>query len=46
MAVFYAKSLRNGRDPNEYLNSPESLEVTELEEFIYLPTARVLIKMA
>lgn len=46
MAVFYAESLRNGRDPDEYLNSPESLEVTELEEFIYLPTARVLMKMA
>ncbi|KAF9639620.1 hypothetical protein BFW01_g11426 [Lasiodiplodia theobromae] len=46
MSVFYAETLRNGRDPDEYLSSPESLEVTDLDDFIYLPTARVLMKAA
>ncbi|KAF4537409.1 uncharacterized protein LTHEOB_1600 [Lasiodiplodia theobromae] len=46
MSVFYAETLRNGRDPDEYLSSPESLEVMDLDDFIYLPTARVLMKAA
>lgn len=46
MAVFYSKALRNGRDPVESLNSTDSREVTPLDKFIYLPTARSLIKMA
>lgn len=46
MAVFYSEALRNGRDPVESLNSTDSREVTPLDKFIYLPTARSLINMA
>lgn len=46
MSVFDVEMLRNGRDPDEYLSSPESLEVTPLDEFLYLPTARILMKFS
>ncbi|KAI4279291.1 MAG: hypothetical protein L6R38_005073 [Xanthoria sp. 2 TBL-2021] len=42
--IFYAESFKNGKDPNKMLESDESLKITPFDEFIYLSTARILIK--
>ncbi|KAL9623429.1 MAG: hypothetical protein Q9160_002322 [Pyrenula sp. 1 TL-2023] len=44
--VFFADALRQGQDPYEFLNTPLGLEVRAFDEFIYLPTARTLMKFA
>jgi hypothetical protein len=46
LTIFYAESFRQGEDPEEYLRSPKALKVTAFDEFIFLPTARVLLKYA
>lgn len=42
--IFYTESFKNGQDPTKLLESDESLKITPFDEFIYLSTARILIK--
>lgn len=42
--IFYSESFRNGEDPDAKLASNESLRITPFDEFMYLPTARTLVK--
>ncbi|KAL9038195.1 MAG: hypothetical protein Q9180_003279 [Flavoplaca navasiana] len=42
--IFYAESFKKGNEPNKMLESDESLKITLFDEFISLPTARILIK--
>lgn len=46
LPVFYADALMAGEDPDELLNTTKSLEHREFYDFIYLPTARTLMKFA
>lgn len=46
MPVFFADALIQGQDPYEFLNTPLGLEVRAFDDFIYLPTARILMKFA
>lgn len=41
---FYADTFLNGEDPEELLNSPKSLEHGSFHDFIFLPTAKTLLK--
>ena len=44
--IFYADSFSRGKDPVAELASTESLRITPFDNFIYLPTARILLKYA
>lgn len=44
--IFYADSFSRGEDPIAKLNSTESLRITPFDDFIYLSTARTLMKFA
>jgi len=44
MTIFYEDSFDKGEDPEERLASNESLKITPFDDFIYLPTARALMK--
>ncbi|KAK5112847.1 hypothetical protein LTR85_011074 [Meristemomyces frigidus] len=44
--VYYAESIRADEDPEKFQASPKRLEITAFDEFIYLPTARVLMQFA
>lgn len=46
LILFYRESVQQGIDPDAYLSSTKSLEVTEFDSFLYLPTARSLIKFS
>lgn len=46
MTIFYADSIDLGEDPEEKLAPNESLRVTPFDNFVYLPTAQVLMKLA
>lgn len=42
--IFYSESFRNCEDPDAKLDSTKSLRITPFDEFMYLPTARTLVK--
>ena len=42
--IFFAESFVRGKDPSQVLGIDESLKITPFDEFIYLSTARILIK--
>ncbi|KAK4949146.1 hypothetical protein LTR10_012519 [Elasticomyces elasticus] len=44
--IFSADAIRSDKDPEEALRSPERLKILPFDEFIYLPTARTLMKFA
>lgn len=44
IVIFYADALSQGQDPEEKLKSNESLRVTPFDDFIFLSTARILMK--
>ena len=44
LEIFYAESFSKGEDPEAKLASSESLKITPFDDFIYLPTARILMK--
>ena len=44
LTIFYEDSFAKGEDPKGKLASNESLRITPFDDFIYLPTARVLMK--
>lgn len=44
LIIFYADSFSKGDDPEEKLKSSDTLKLTEFDEFIYLSTARILMK--
>lgn len=44
LLIFYAESFSKGEDPETKLASNESLKITPFDDFIYLPTARTLMK--
>ena len=44
--IFYADSFSRGKDPVAEMASTESLRITPFDNFIYLPTARILLKFA
>lgn len=44
LEIFYADSFSKGEDPEAKLASNESLRITPFDDFIYLPTARTLMK--
>ncbi|KAK5731784.1 hypothetical protein LTR17_011135 [Elasticomyces elasticus] len=44
--IFSADAIRSGKDPEEALRSPERLKILPFDQFIYLPTARTLMKFA
>ncbi|KAK5674274.1 hypothetical protein LTS10_013012 [Elasticomyces elasticus] len=47
--IFSADAIRSGKDPEqaeEALRSPDRLKILPFDEFIYLPTARTLMKFA
>lgn len=46
LMIFYAESIRIGEDLGDMLHSAKALKVTPFDEFVYLPTARVLMKYA
>lgn len=44
MVIFHADALAKGDDVDERLSSSDTLKITEFDEFIYLSTARILMK--
>ncbi|KAI4131242.1 MAG: hypothetical protein LQ338_001336 [Usnochroma carphineum] len=42
--VFYADAFQQGFDPQAHLNSSASLRITPFDDFIYLSTAKILMK--
>lgn len=44
LEIFYAESFSRGEDPEVRLASNEGLKITPFDDFIYLPTARTLMK--
>ena len=42
--IFYADSFKKGDNPEEKLKSSDTLKLTEFDEFVYLSTARILMK--
>lgn len=44
MVIFHADALAKGDDVDKRLSSSDTLKVTESDEFIYLSTARILMK--
>lgn len=44
MVIFHADALAKGDDVDERLSSSDTLMITEFDEFIYLSTARILMK--
>ena len=46
LTIFYAECFRSGEDPEARLGTASMLKITPFDEFIYLPTARVLVKFA
>lgn len=46
MPVFYAEAIASGENPDELVNTAKGLEHRPFDDFIYLPTARTLVKFA
>lgn len=44
MVIFHADALAKGDDVDKRLSSSDTLKITEFDEFIYLSTARILMK--
>ena len=44
MVIFFAESFAKGENPEEAFASSDRLKITPFDEFIYLSTARILIK--
>ncbi|KUJ16294.1 uncharacterized protein LY89DRAFT_554124, partial [Mollisia scopiformis] len=45
IVIFYANAFSEGYDPAEKMRSNDSLKPTPFDDFIYLSTARILMKM-
>lgn len=46
LPMFYADAVSQGKDPREILTTGKTLGVRPFDDFIYLPTARILLKFA
>lgn len=44
MVIFHADALAKGDDVDKRLSSSDTLKITEFDEFIYLSTARILMR--
>lgn len=45
MIIFFAESFAKGENPEEAFASSDRLKITPFDEFVYLSTARILIKL-